>query len=275
MLESSFSVRRMRHLAQLLHIYLHMTVPASKIRRRHRPPRALLVTAAVWAGVAAASVQPTQAPNQQPIQPLASIAAAATDFVRAEMPAGEKDIVVTASRLDPRLRFARCGGPLEASLLSGARLQAQASITVACRQGANWTVYVPVTIASRIQVWALKAPQAQGARLGADDVIAETRLVSGLALGYVTDGAQLSRSTLRHPLPAGAVLMSQDLLPDFMVRQGEQVTMVAAVDGIQVKAAGLALQDGRYGALIRVQNVSSSKVVQGVVEANRVVDVTP
>lgn len=209
------------------------------------------------------------------MQPLASIRAAAADFVRSEMPPSQKDIVVTAAPLDPRLRFARCAGPLEASLLSGVRLQAQASIAVGCRQGADWTVYVPVTIASRIQVWALKAPQSQGSRLGAGDVVAETRLVSGLAAGYVTDIAQLSRCTLRHPLPAGAVLMSQDLLPDFMVRQGEQVTLVAAVDGIEVKAAGLALQDGRYGSLIRVQNVSSSRVVQGVVEANRVVDVTP
>ena len=260
----------MSGLARLLHIYLRMIASASKICRHLRPFRVLLVTAALWTGIAPASGQPVR----QPIQPLASISSAATDFVRAEMP-DEKDIVVTASRLDPRLRFARCGGPLEASLLSGARLQAQASIAVACRRGANWTVYVPVTIASRIQVWALKSSQAQGARLGAGEVTAETRLVSGLALGYVTDGAQLSRSTLRHPLPAGAVLMSQDLVPDFMVRQGEQVTMVAAADGIQVKAAGLALQDGRYGALIRVQNVSSSRVVQGVVEADRVVDVTP
>lgn len=276
MLELHLSVRRALELARLLHIYLRMTVSASKTRRRLHPARAIsTVTAALWVAVASASGQPARQPAEHSLQPLAAITAAATDFVRAQMPPGEKDIVVTASRLDPRLRFAHCGGPLEASLLSGARLQAQASIAVACRQGANWTVYVPVTIASRIQVWALKSPQAQGARLGADDVIAETRLVSGLALGYVTDGAQLSRSTLRHPLPAGAVLMAQDLLPDFMVRQGEQVTMVAAVDGIQVKAAGLALQDGRYGALIRVQNVSSSKVVQGVVEANRVVDVTP
>lgn len=248
-----------------------MDDPASKNRRpRFLPAATLLLSAAAWLGPAAAAAAAGQA-----IQPLASIAAAATGFVRAEMPPDQKDIVVSAGRLDPRLRFARCGGPLEASLLSGARLQAQASIAVGCRQGATWTVYVPVTVASRIQVWALKSPQAQGARLGADDVIAETRLVSGLALGYLTDAAQLSRCTLRHPLPAGAVLMSQDLLPDFMVRQGEQVTMVAAVDGIQVKAAGLALQDGRYGALIRVQNVSSSRVVQGIVAANRVVDVTP
>ena len=255
-------------LARCLHTYLRMHAPASKNRRaRSLSAATLLLLAAAWLGPAAAF--------GQAIQPLTAIAAAATAFVRSEMPPEQKDIVVTAGRLDPRLRFARCGGPLEASLLSGERLQAQASIAVGCHQGANWTVYVPVTIASRIQVWALEAPQPQGARLSAGDVIAETRLVSGLALGYVTDSADLSRSTLRHPLPAGAVLMSQDLLPDFMVRQGEQITMVAAVDGIQVKAAGLALQDGRYGALIRVQNVSSSRVVQGVVEANRVVNVTP
>lgn len=245
-----------------------MSDPASK-NRRERPWAGviLLLLATLWLGTAAAS--------GQPIQPLASIAATATDFVSSQMPPGEQDIVVTAGRLDPRLRFVRCSGPLEASLLSGARLQAQASIAVGCRQGANWTVYVSVTIASRIQVWALKSPQAQGARLSADDVIAETRLVSGLAAGYVTDATELARSSLRHPLPAGTVLMSQDLLPDFMVHQGEQITLVAAVDGIQVRASGLALQDGRYGALIRVQNVSSSRVVQGVVESQRVVDVTP
>lgn len=258
----------MRRLARRLHIYLYMSDAVSKNRHRAPAPRgSLLISAVLWLGTAVAA--------GQPIQPLAAITAAATDFVRSEMPPGEKNMVVTASRLDPRLRFARCGGPLEASLLSGTRLQAEASIAVGCRQGAYWTVYVPVTVASRIQVWALKSPQAQGARLSADDVIAETRLVGGLAVGYVTDLAQLPRSSLRHPLPAGAVLMSQDLLPDFMVRQGEQVTLVAAADGIQVRASGLALQDGRYGALIRVQNVSSSKVVQGVVESDRVVDVTP
>jgi flagella basal body P-ring formation protein FlgA len=80
---------------------------------------------------------------------------------------------------------------------------------------------------------------------------------------------------VRRPLPAGAVLTSADLLPDFMVRQGEQVMLVAAADGVRVRAAGLALQDGRMGALVRVQNTSSSKVVQGVVTGDRVVDVTP
>lgn len=209
------------------------------------------------------------------VQPLASIRSAAEHFVRARMPPGHNGIVVTAGRLDPRLRLKRCAAPLRAALLAGARLQANASVAVGCTDGAEWTIYVPVTIESRVKVWALRKAEGQGARLSAADVVPETRLVTGLAAGYVTDLAQLGRSTLRHPLPAGAVLRSEDLLADFLVRQGQQVILVASLDGIKVRAPGLALQAGRYGALIRVQNLTSSKIVQGIVHDGNVVDVTP
>jgi flagellar basal body P-ring formation protein FlgA len=209
------------------------------------------------------------------IQPLQSITRAAERFVRAQMPGGQGDYLITAGRLDPRLRLNRCGAPLAASFLSGGTLQAQVSVAVGCRAGANWTIYVPVTVQSRISVWELTRPQAQGARLAAADLVAQTRLVSGLSVGYVTDLSVLAHSSLRHPLAAGAVLTSNDLLPDFMVRQGEQVTVVASADGIRVRAAGVALQDGRLGALVRVQNSSSDRVVQGVVRGDRVVEVSP
>lgn len=246
----------------------HMNGVASKTRRsKSYRIAAALLCGALYGGGAALATAATQ--------PLDSIARAAEGFVRSQMPPGQADIVVTAGRLDPRLRLAHCGGPLDTSLISGARLQAQVSVAVGCRIAADWTLYVPVTVQSRIRVWALRTPQVQGARLGAADLAAETRLVSGLAVGYVTDLSALPRETLRRPLPAGAVLTADDLLPDYMVRQGDQVTMVASIDGIQVRAAGLALQSGRYGALVRVQNASSAKVVQGMVEGDRVVDVTP
>lgn len=245
-----------------------MNAVASNFRRRRPPCRgaAALLCAALSVGAAAAAAA---------IQPLESIRGAAERFVRSQMPPGQMDVVIAATRLDPRLRLARCAGPLAASLLAGERLQAQVSVAVGCRRGADWTIYVPVTVQSRIHVLALRTPQVQGARLNTADVVSETRLVSGLAVGYLADSSQLAHGTLRHSLPAGAVLTSEDLLPDFMVRQGEQVTLVAAIDGIEVRAAGLALQNGRQGALIRVQNASSSRVVQGVVQSDRVVDVIP
>lgn len=239
-------------------------------KNRHRPFRRLAGAVALGIVCLTAAAAPAAV-----IQPLSTIREAAERFVRSQMPPGQSDTIVTAARLDPRLRLARCAGPLEASFLSGARLQAQVSVAVGCRRGADWTLYVPVSVQSRIHVLALRGPQVQGARLTAEDVAEETRLVSGLTVGYVTDVAQLSRSTLRHPLPAGALLTSEDLLADFMVHQGEQITLLASLDGIQVRAAGLALQNGRDGALIRVQNLSSAKVVQGFVAGDGVVDVSP
>src|SRR5579862_1808600 len=102
-----------------------MNEVASTFRRLLRLGAGALLGAALCAGTAAAA--------GDPIQPLTAITAAAQDFVRSQMPSGERDIVITAARLDPRLRLARCGGPLQASLLSGARLQAQMSVAVACR----------------------------------------------------------------------------------------------------------------------------------------------
>ena len=128
---------------------------------------------------------------------------------------------------------------------------------------------------SRINVWALRQPENAGTRLTKADLAPETRLVSGVAAGYVTNLALLSRSTLRHPMPAGAVLHASDLLADFMVRHGEAVTLIASIDGIRVRTNGVALEDGRYGELIRVQNRASRKVVEGTVGNGRVVYVTP
>jgi flagella basal body P-ring formation protein FlgA len=257
-----------RRLARGLQAYPRMNEPASKFRHRGaRRAAAALLCGGLWLAAAAAAATGTQ--------PLESISSAAQAFVRSQMPPGQSGIVITVGRLDPRLRLARCGGRLEAALLAGMRMQSQVSVAVGCHRGADWTIYVPVTVQSRIRVWALRTPEVQGTRLTTGDVAPVVRLVSGMPVGYLTDPAQLGHATLRHSLPMGAVLTADDLLPDYLVRQGEQVTMVAAVDGIEVRAAGLALQNGRQGALIRVQNATSSRVVQGFVVSDRVVDVTP
>jgi flagella basal body P-ring formation protein FlgA len=243
-----------------------MKAYASFYRRSHR------AAAAVWLCLLAVGFTKLALGA---VEPVASIRQAAEQFVRAQMPPGEQSIVVHAGALDSRLRLTRCEAPLQAAMLPGARLQPNMSIAVGCDSGAHWTLYVPVSIESRIHVWALRQPENAGVRLTTAQLVPETRLVSGVAAGYVTNLALLSRSTLRHPMPAGAVLHASDLLADFMVRQGQQVTLIAAIGGIEVRATGVALQDGRYGELIRVQNPASKKVVQGTVGDAHVVYVSP
>jgi flagella basal body P-ring formation protein FlgA len=211
----------------------------------------------------------------QDVQSLDSIRAAAEAHVRAKMPAQAHGIVVTAGELDSRLRLSQCSQPLKAALPSGAQIQARMAVGVSCKQGTPWTIYVPVTVESEIAVLVLKNAAPRGARLTAADVIAQNQRVSGLPVSYVTDTRALERQTLKRPLAAGAVLTTDSLLPDFIVKRGEQVTLLAAASGIEVRAPGRALADGRDGARIPVQNLASLKVVEGVVDATRIIHVSP
>jgi flagella basal body P-ring formation protein FlgA len=209
------------------------------------------------------------------VQPLASIREAAEDYVRSQIPGDSKTAIVTAGQLDSRLRLAKCSAPLSSSLTHGAQLQARSAVGVSCRAGATWTVYVPVTVESEIGVLVLKEGAARGSRVAADHCTVQKRRVSGFAAAYITDTASLAKRTLKRSLPAGAALTADVLVADFVVKRGDQVTLLASTGGFEVRAYGRALSDGQDGARIKAQNLSSLKVVEGVVDGSGVIHVAP
>jgi len=237
---------------------------------RRRRLAAALLGATLAAGTVAA--EPLE---QAPAEPLAAVRAAAVGLIRSQLRGVAYEVHVEA-QLDPRLHLPRCPEPLATALPSGAELGAHVAVRVSCTaSGFPWAVYVPVTIESDIHVLVLKQSALRGARLGAAQVSEETRRVAGLAAGYVTDVAQLERHTLARPLPAGTALTADAMLADLIVHQGQEVTLIASAPGISVRATGKALQDGREGARVRVQNLASLTVVEGVVDASGVIEISP
>jgi flagella basal body P-ring formation protein FlgA len=243
-------------------------MPEVPMNRRTRVPRACRGLAAIVLLNASAFAGPDAT-----FESLESIRAAAEGYVRAQLPADASVAGISADRLDPRLHFARCPGPLRAGLPSGAVLQARTTVGVHCDTGAQWTVYVPVTTESLISILVLRRPVAQNERLGAEDVEVQKRKLSGTGVAYLTNVADLRRRTVRRPLPVGTALSIEMFTPDMLIHQGQEVTLVATLGGLQVRARGRALANGSAGARLRVQNLSSLKVVEGVVEDEDVIRV--
>jgi len=226
-----------------------------------------------WLAIAAAAAEPA---GGAPAEPLTAIRTAAEELLRSELHAVTYKVHLRAAQLDPRLHLSRCPAPLVAALPAGAGLAARVTVRVGCAAAqAAWTVYVPVDIESDIAALVLKESAVRGARIAPGQVSVESRRVPGLAVGYLTDVRSLERRTLSRALPAGTALTADALLADCLVRQGQEVTLVAAAPGISVRALGKVLEDGREGARVRVQNLASLKVVQGVVDANGVIEITP
>lgn len=222
---------------------------------------------------------PSGIAHAQAVQPLDTIRATAENHLRTQLPASatarDTRIIVTAGHLDPRLRLSPCAGNLAASRPAGSNLGARNTVAVSCKQGADWTIYVPVMLESETPVLVIRRPVARGATLTAEDTELQRQRVPGLATHYVTDTAELAGRHARRALQAGTLLTADALATNLLVRRGQQVTLLAAVGGIEVRAVGKALADGAAADRIRVQNLHSARIVEGFVESADIVRITP
>lgn len=240
-------------------------------RARKRSPHvylAWLLAAGMLIGAASSHAQAVQEP--------ASIARAAENFVRSQIPTNPKsETLVRATELDARLRLAQCPTPLQASWSPGSTPAARTTVAIACRQGATWRVNVPVTIRSRLTVLVLRAPAGRGQALTAADVSTRSVDVDGLAHLYIQTLDELAGRHLARSAPAGVPLPANWFAADKLVKRGQEVMLVASAAGVQIRAPGRALSDGGARERVRVQNLSSLKIVEGVVENGSEVRVTP
>ncbi|WP_157995112.1 flagellar basal body P-ring formation chaperone FlgA [Peristeroidobacter soli] len=211
--------------------------------------------------------------NAAGVQTIDSIRAAAEQFVRSSLPEKSTKHFVTAGNLDPRLRLDECASPLEAFSQGTAMNTGRMTIGVRCPSANPWTIYVPVSVEVEVSVLVLRRPLSRRSRVELADVEPQVRRLPGLASVFINDVGSLQGHRLKRSLPVGTALTVEMLQPDVLVRRGQQVTLIAANSSVQIRAQGQALTEGAVDERVRVQNVSSLKVVEGVVESDGVVRV--
>ena len=139
------------------------------------------------------------------------------------------------------------------------------SVVVRCPQPDGWTLRVPVQLQVFRQVLVISRPLQRGDGIHADDVRSEERDITRLGYGYISDMADVEGRTLSRGLGAGTVLTPAALGGRSEVRAGDQVQLVSRLNGIEVRASGVALGGGDSGSRLRVRNGSSGKVVDAMV----------
>ncbi len=206
-------------------------------------------------------------------QSTAEIAAAAENFLQDRIGKSANRTSAQAAALDPRHRLARCDRPLEAFLRPGAKISARTVVGVRCAGSKPWKLFVPVNVVVTADVLIAKRTLPRGHVLTAGDFEVEPRDVSRLLSGYVSSPSALIGQKLKYQLIAGRMLTPSMLEADAAVRRGQTVTIIASGGGIAVRMSGKALMDGALNQRIRVQNLNSGRVVEGIVRSREHVEV--
>lgn len=203
----------------------------------------LRLTTALIGGLTACAIMAAD------FQPVDTIKAAALGA----LPAGSE----AEATLDPALRLPRCGVALVA------RVQGSNSVEVGCPDG--WRLFVPVRVRRSQTVLVLSRGIAPGETITADAFVPETRDASRIVGAAVADPAQAVGRVARRTLSAGAVLSATDLVAQRLIRRGDNVALVSRRGGVEVRVVGKALGDAGESERVTVENLSSRRVVQGVV----------
>ncbi len=175
--------------------------------------------------------------------------------------------------IEARPQLDRCSRPIKPVVASTQHMKDRVTIELRCQDAKPWHIYVPVRIVGTSPVAVAAHAIVAGTVIKDTDVKTEEHDVSELPLGFLDDPAIAVGLTASRPIAGGAYLTNQQLVAAKAVQRGQSVTLVADAGGMSVRMAGRALSDGLMNQRVRVQNLSSGKIVEGIARSEQTVEI--
>ncbi len=199
-------------------------------------------------------------PTEDPAAIRAAIEAAVGPHVDA---AKNASVDIAVGAIDPRLRFPECPAlavtvpPVEVATISA---------KVTCAAPA-WTLYVPVHLHAWIEAVVAATNLPPEHTLRADDLSRGRVDMFAANGGVLTDPRQAEGKILRTGLSTGAPILSPLLELPIAVHRGQSVRLTLRDPTMTITTTALALEDGRVGDNIAVQNPESRKTLRATVDS--------
>lgn len=175
-------------------------------------------------------------------------------------------VTAMANKIDPRLRLAACDSALEAFSMTQGGNMGRTTVGVRCNGQSPWTLYVPVQVDAMMEVLTSTSHLQRGQIPGKDELAFREIPLSEIPTGYLTEKAQLLNRELVRGIRPGDVLTDRMLRVRELIKRGQEVTIHANSPGIDIKMNGIALENGKLGQLISVQNTNSGRTIQAEVQ---------
>jgi flagellar basal body P-ring formation protein FlgA len=175
--------------------------------------------------------------------------------------------------IDPHTELAKCRAPVHAGLASAHHMQDRATVELRCPDFKGWHTYVQVRVLGTSTVAVAAHAVVAGTLLKESDLKVETHDISELPLCYLDDPAVAVGLTASRPIAGGAYITNQLLVASRAVQRGQNVTLLADAGGMRIRMAGRALTDGLINQRVKVTNLSSGRVVEGIARSEQVVEI--
>lgn len=177
---------------------------------------------------------------------------------------------INIRNLSQNLNLPRCKQTLDISNRSQNPLFGRQSVLVECNQP-NWRVFVSAEIDGKALAVVAKRGIVRQAFIQSHDVELIAMPLSDLRRGWLESTDNVVSMRAKRAIRPNTVINLTMLDIPYWVKDKQEVTIISRINGIEIRANGVAMDDGMAQDQVAVRNLNSNIIVKGIVIAPRTV----
>jgi flagella basal body P-ring formation protein FlgA len=204
-----------------------------------------------------------------------SLLPAITDFIQSR-PFLEKYsayVTVKLPNTDIKTTELACLHEPRLSLPSTSVLKSRLIVRAECSYPKAWKQRIPVQVSIHYPIVITQQPLQRGEPITKSALAIKPVNILTLHDGFFDKIEETVGQITKQPIPAGRWLSPRNIEAPKLIKQGEFVSIFTRNPGFEVKTQGKALKAGALGARIKVENLNSKQIIEGVVTAPQQVEV--
>ncbi|MBV1951639.1 MAG: flagellar basal body P-ring formation protein FlgA [Cycloclasticus sp.] len=216
--------------------------------------------------------------SENPYQDHPGIKKQAHDFVISNLKQTSNQYSVSVSDLDYRLKLNRCRAPLSITATRMPLVPGKNTLNIRCPTVATpWRVFTTVNIQLFDYALVAKKPLKRGLLIKAEDVDLQQIEVKNSHFSYLLDNERdlVINHVLKRNLNRGDLFKRLYLKKQTLINKGDRVTILVKSPGFQISMKGIALNAGGAGEKIKLKNIKTKKIIQGIVVNKQMVHIQP
>lgn len=174
--------------------------------------------------------------------------------------------VIHIRKLSNNLQLAACQTELELKDNRHDRIAGRMTIRVQCHQP-KWQVFVPATVDGKLPLVVSAKAILKRAVIKEDDVTQILVSYNRVPIGALVKTDKAIGMRTKRAIGPNQPIKVRDLDPPYWVFKNKEVNVITKIGEVEVKTKAIALKSGVQDEQVPVKNITSKKVVNGIVIA--------